>query len=303
MPGSVRSCAEMLRLNGRSDAKARAELAEALSRLAAEARDVDSRVSRHLEREAAAWLGPSDQAGFNAGNERIGRTYFDEADARIRAEPKDGALVEGLFLEKAIATFRTLSRSYRVENGIDDLIDELRSRARGEPGNGAGVDEADRVRPGWLTTATDYRTELQRVMATRYKNTMYLEDRVMNVCAPLESFDIARRNRPKNTVDFIDCIKASIDYAGLPFRDLIVERPADWARKVTTARKHLAHHGKQFRADGTVGERLLAEQLYWLFVHCILRVAQAPATAFDRMSRHAETLWLIDQSRERLMEP
>lgn len=155
----------------------------------------------------------------------------------------------------------------------------------------------------WLTTAIDYRTELQRVMATRYKNTMYLEDRVMNVCAPLESFDIARRYRPKNTVDFIDCIKASIDYAGLPFRDLIVERPADWARKVTTARKHLAHHGKQFRADGTVGERLLAEQLYWLFVHCILRVAQAPATAFDRISRHAETLWLIDQSRERLMEP
>jgi hypothetical protein len=37
-------------------------------------------------------------------------------------------MVEGIFLEKAIATFRTLPRSYRFANGIEDLIVELRDR-------------------------------------------------------------------------------------------------------------------------------------------------------------------------------
>ena len=46
----------------------------------------------------------------------------------MKADPKAGALVEGHFLEKAIATFRTLPRSYRVESGLEQHIEELRVR-------------------------------------------------------------------------------------------------------------------------------------------------------------------------------
>lgn len=122
--------AETLRQHGRVDASGRAEVSEALFALAAKASSVTPRLSRHLEREALAWLGGSDAAAANAATERVARTYIAEADSRIQADPKAGALVEGHFLEKAIAVLRTMPRSYRLENGLDDLIDDLRIRLR-----------------------------------------------------------------------------------------------------------------------------------------------------------------------------
>ncbi len=122
--------AETLRQHGRVDAAGRAEVREALFALAARASSVTPRLSRHLEREALAWLGGSDAAAANSATERIARTYIAEADSRILTDPKAGALVEGHFLEKAIAVLRTIPRSYRLENGLDELIDDLRTRLR-----------------------------------------------------------------------------------------------------------------------------------------------------------------------------
>lgn len=122
--------AETLRQHGRVDTSGRAEVSEALFSLAAKASSIAPRLSRHLEREALAWLGGSDAAAANAASERIARTYITEADARIQTDPKAGALAEGHFLEKSIAVLRTISRSYRRENGLDELIDDLRIRLR-----------------------------------------------------------------------------------------------------------------------------------------------------------------------------
>lgn len=122
--------AETLRQHGRVDATGRAEVREALFALAARASSVTPRLSRHLEREALAWLGGSDAAAANSATERVARTYIAEADSRILTDPKAGALVEGHFLEKAIAVLRTIPRSYRLENGLDELIDDLRTRLR-----------------------------------------------------------------------------------------------------------------------------------------------------------------------------
>lgn len=122
--------AETLRQHGRVDAAGRAEVRETLFALAAKASSVTPRLSRHLEREALAWLGGSDAAATNAATERVARTYIAEADSRIQTDPKAGALVEGHFLEKAIAVLRTIPRSYRLENGLDELIDDLRTRLR-----------------------------------------------------------------------------------------------------------------------------------------------------------------------------
>jgi hypothetical protein len=60
-----------------------------------------------------------------------------------------------------------------------------------------GIDGVQR----WLEVASAHRTELGRVMATRYGTDMYLEDRIMNVCAALDSLDKQRRNTGKHVND------------------------------------------------------------------------------------------------------
>lgn len=120
--------AETLRQHGRIDSAGRVEVCDALTALAAQALSESPRLSRHLEREALAWLGGSDTSAANAATERVARTYIAEADARIQTDPTAGALVEGHFLEKAIAVLRTIPRSYRLGNGLDELIDNLRTR-------------------------------------------------------------------------------------------------------------------------------------------------------------------------------
>jgi len=122
--------AETLRQHGRVEASWRTEVSGALFGLAAKASPTMPRLSRHFEREAIAWLGGSDVSLVNAATERIARTYISDADSRMQVDPNAGALVEGHFLEKAIAVLRTIPRSYRLANGLDQLIDDLRIRLR-----------------------------------------------------------------------------------------------------------------------------------------------------------------------------
>lgn len=154
-----------------------------------------------------------------------------------------------------------------------------------------GIDGVGR----WLAIAADYRTELGRVMATRYREGMVLEDRIMNVCAALDSFDTRRRETGR-WVKYAKRVKQCVDLAGQPFLDLIVMDTDIWVERVVNARDDLAHHREQFRGDGSVGDRLLAEQLFWLFVLCMLRLTDAPETVYDRIGRHSRIRWLIEQA-------
>lgn len=159
----------------------------------------------------------------------------------------------------------------------------------------------------WLQTSQDYRTEIRRVMATRYTDSMYLEDRIMNTCSALERFDKVRRGRkaPKVLRDsklcdpaFVDRIEECVNYSGPEFRILIVESPRDWAERVRHTRNQLAHHDDPFRATGQIGEHVLAEQLYWLFAHCMLRACNAPQTTFESIHKHRQVQWLHSQAGE-----
>lgn len=132
-------------------------------------------------------------------------------------------------------------------------------------------------------------------MATRYSHTMFVEDRIMNLCAALDSFDTVRRHT-NQYVDFAVHITECIALAGQPFLDLIVDDPGDWANMVKEVRHDLAHHRDRFRRDGTVGEHLTSEQLFWLFALCMLRVTEAPEAVFDSISSHGQIQWLIEQA-------
>lgn len=148
--------AETLRQHGHVDASGRAELSETLFALAARASSEAPRLSRHLEREALAWLGTPNTATANAATERIARTYIAEADSRIQADPMAGTLAEGHFLEKAIAVLRTIPRSYRLENGLDELIGNLRIRLR--ESRESSIEQMMRIQsdPVDLTEAASY---------------------------------------------------------------------------------------------------------------------------------------------------
>jgi hypothetical protein len=160
----------------------------------------------------------------------------------------------------------------------------------------------------WLETARTYRTELRRVMATRYTDSMYLEDRIMNICASLERFDKERRPDAPQVLHgarlgepwFIDRVLECITFAGEEFSHLIVERAEVWAVKLRDARNQLAHHDDPFRTTGRVGEHVLAEQAYWLFVMCMLRACAAPESTFGSIMKHRQITWLREQALERV---
>jgi hypothetical protein len=147
----------------------------------------------------------------------------------------------------------------------------------------------------WLGVAADYRTELSRVMATRYREGMLLEDRIMNMTAALDSFDKHRRANGK-WVKYAERVQHCVELAGQPFLDLIVIDSDQWVQRVVTTRDDLAHHREQFRTDGSVGDHLLAEQLFWLFVICMLRLTETQDATYERISRHSQIRWLIERA-------
>lgn len=154
-----------------------------------------------------------------------------------------------------------------------------------------GIDGVGR----WLSIAADYRTELGRVMATRYREGMVLEDRIMNVSAALDSFDMHRRATGK-WVDYAKRVKHCVDLAGQPFLDLIVIDPDRWVERVVNTRDDLAHHRERFRTDGSVGDHFLAEQLFWLFTLCMLRLADAPNPVYEGIGKHSQVRWLAERA-------
>jgi hypothetical protein len=147
----------------------------------------------------------------------------------------------------------------------------------------------------WLNLVPSFRTELRRVMATRYNGEMFIEDRVMNTCAALDSFDKVRRNTGKD-VNFVDRIKESVAFVGEPIRELLPSDTNAWADVVRDVRHDLAHHKDRFRNNKVQIDHLLSEQLFWLFVFGMLRLAETPQGTFESIARHRQIRWLAEQA-------
>lgn len=145
----------------------------------------------------------------------------------------------------------------------------------------------------WMQFANSYRSELSRVMATRYNNHMFLEDRVTNCVAALESFDRTRRGAPHGTTILRERLRECVEFAGFPFTDLLGEESVDdWTARAKNHRNTLDHHLDAFRNDTGIVERELGEQLFWLAALCFLRAADAPDIVFERARRHSTFRWL-----------
>lgn len=150
----------------------------------------------------------------------------------------------------------------------------------------------------WMQFAESYRSELSRVMATRYNNQMFLEDRVTNCVAALESFDRTRRGAPHGTAVLLKRLQECVAFAGAPFTDLLGgESVEDWTKRAKNHRNALDHHLDAFRNDTGTVERELGDQLLWLATLCFLRQAGAPEAVFEKVDRNANFRWVADRAK------
>lgn len=120
---------DLLRAAGGGDREGRVLVAAHLLEVASSAAENENfRLARHLEQKAAQWLrAAGDDDAANAAVERVGRLYESEADQRAAGEV-GSFLASAIFLEKAIATFRSLPRRYRLAHELDGRVTTLRAR-------------------------------------------------------------------------------------------------------------------------------------------------------------------------------
>lgn len=149
----------------------------------------------------------------------------------------------------------------------------------------------------WMQFAESYRSELSRVMATRYNGQMFVEDRVTNCVAALESFDRTRRGDRHRGTFLVDRLRECVALACEPFTDLLGGEPVeDWTARARDHRNTLDHHLDAFRNDTGIVERELGDQLLWLAMLCFLRESGAPEGVFEKVRKNANFRWVAERA-------
>ncbi len=143
-----------------------------------------------------------------------------------------------------------------------------------------------------LVTASGFRSELSRIMATRQRRSMYSSDRLLNRAAALESFDRARTGHANSR--FGTRMQRCISLAGSPFERL-VEKPKDWGALFKTRRDRTAHHLNRLPAEDGFLDHIMAETAYYLFVLCFLREASVPNKVFGLIEKNSQFQWVAKQ--------
>lgn len=145
----------------------------------------------------------------------------------------------------------------------------------------------------WMSIADQYRSELRRILATRYNAGMFLEDRVAHCVAALESFDRTRRNSKDGDTYLVERLRLCVAHAGSPFEDLLAgESVAAWTQRAKNHRNALGHHLDRYRSNLDLVEGELADQLLWLGQLCLLRSAEAPEPVFERIRNNSHFRWV-----------
>lgn len=150
----------------------------------------------------------------------------------------------------------------------------------------------------WAATAEKHRSALSRVMATRYSQSMFVSDRVLNCAAALEAYD---RDRHADERTFAERIGRCCALAGDPFARLVGDVEA-WVQLLKNARNDVAHHNSRVGGDSTAN-LLLSDSAYWLFVLCLLVDSSASDVVFDHIEQHQQFHWLRRKFHELLSAP
>lgn len=143
----------------------------------------------------------------------------------------------------------------------------------------------------WLKVAEKHRDTLGRVMATRYETKMYVTDRYLNRMAALEAFNRKEAGDGNKKVSLERRLNRCAYLAGQPIVDLVGDVAA-WIKILKSDRDDIAHHFGRRMHQHTAEQLYLAESAYWLYVLCLLRLAGAPDSVFNRIIQHQEFQFL-----------
>lgn len=153
----------------------------------------------------------------------------------------------------------------------------------------------------WLDTAKTYRSQLGRVMATRYNPQSYSEDRFLGCAAALESLHGEVTGTSNDGTNFkarmISCAQEVCDW----FKELVPEEKfSDWARIIKDDRNNIAHHlGRTLHQD-TAEITFYGDSLYWLFILYFLKQARVPEAVFAQVVHNRRFMWTGERVRSLL---
>lgn len=150
----------------------------------------------------------------------------------------------------------------------------------------------------WLATAEEFRGELNRVMATKYSDKMFLDDRIMNLCSVIDAFGRGALGESF----YAARLDHVLDQAGTEFQALIPEGREAFRQRVKKLRNMVAHHEYGPARTLGAGHAIAADQLYWLCILYLLHQAQAPAAVFRRLDSSADWKWMQRRAEE-LIDP
>jgi hypothetical protein len=135
----------------------------------------------------------------------------------------------------------------------------------------------------WLVVARKHRETLGKVMATRYAASMYVTDRYYNRVASLEDLNRQEAGDGNQTVSLNRRLTRCAKLAGQPFTDLVVNVD-EWVKIVKSDRDDIGHHFGRRQRQHTTEQFYLSESTYWLYVLCLLRLADAPDAVFTQIT-------------------
>ncbi|ROP38980.1 HEPN domain-containing protein [Saccharothrix texasensis] len=151
----------------------------------------------------------------------------------------------------------------------------------------------------WMRVAETYRELLGRMMMTRYVSESIVQDVVVSRIATLEGFD--RQRFGGSQTKLLTRLKRLADHAGAPFERLVgADNVTVWCTKAKDYRNDIAHHLARYPGVEAAGMHYVGQAAYWLFVLCLLREAEAPATVFDRLVQSQRFLFEAEEIRSYL---
>lgn len=150
----------------------------------------------------------------------------------------------------------------------------------------------------WMLEAQKNRSALSRVMSTRYSESMYSNDSLMNCAAAIEAYD---RDKHNDDIYYIERIKRCIAHVGETFATLVWDTDK-WAKDVKNNRNTVAHHLATIEGASTE-QIMLGRSAFWLFVLCLLKDSGAPQAVFDKIAAHGSFRWLRSQLEPLMVAP
>lgn len=142
----------------------------------------------------------------------------------------------------------------------------------------------------WLDAAATYRSMVGHVMNTRHVD-MFTDVKLAFRVAALHGLHTVWKGKERN---LLVALTQLADLAGSPFTALTGD-PHAWCAKAKNERNNLAHHYQRLIHQTSTDLYYSAEVSYWLFVLCMMRLADLPPTAIDRVTQCPDFEWLRQQ--------